>query len=281
MSRSVNEARVLMKLLDVDTISMSNFSKDKNLIENLERLDVLKVFKNFGKRGSSAKKGNFFDKYIETQYNSDMQSFIDIDSRGELLKKFDDDKAKNIRPQTGIYLWTDDEVDIGSGNVISCQNGTCLFVHHTVKVEIDKDVLIIGIENFETLMNAINIKHFFDKDVKMVFMFRNLSFLEYIKNAKNKIAYFPDYDVYGVKIYETEILKYNQNVSMFVPFSFESDLISIDSKKRYFEDLASKGGKYMAVTEIGQFVLKINKKHHKVLPQEFYSTFDTNINRGI
>lgn len=276
MNRSVNEARVLIQLLNTDVVSISSFSKDKNLIENLEKLNVIKVFKSIGKRGQSVKKGNFFDKYIKTQYNSDMQSFIDIESRGELLKKFDDDKAKKIMPQTGIYLWTNDNVDIGNGNIVSCLVGTCLFVHHTVKIEMDKDVLIIGIENFETLMNAINIKHFFDKDIKIVFMFRNLSFLEYIKTVKNKIAYFPDYDIYGVKIYETEILKYNQNVSMFVPSSFESDLISIDSKKRYFEDLASKGGKYMAVTEIGQFVLKINKKHHKILPQEFYSAFNTN-----
>jgi hypothetical protein len=58
---------------------------------------------------------------------------------------------------------------------------------------------------------------------------------------------------------------------MFVPSSFELDLISIDSRKRYFEDLASKDGKYQAVTEIGQFVLEINKKYNKILPQEFYS----------
>lgn len=271
MSRNINEARILIKLLDIDTISMSNFSKDKSLIEKFERLDVIKVFKNFGKRGKSVKKGNFFDKYIKTQYNSDMQSFIDINSRGDLLKKFGDDKAKNIYPQTGIYLWTDDKVDIGGGNIVSCQNGTCLFVHHTVKIEISDDILIVGIENFESLMKAINLKHFFDENQRIVFMSRNKIFLKYIKSAKNTIVYFPDYDVYGVKIYETEILKYNQNVSMFVPSSFESDLIDIDSKKRYFEDLASKDGKYMAVTEIGQFVLKINKRYQKILPQEFYS----------
>lgn len=279
MSRSLNEAKVLIKLLEIDTISMSNFSQDKSLIKKLENLDVIKVFKNFGKRGSGVKKGNSFDKYIKTQYNGDIQSFIDIDSRGKLLKKFDDDKAKSIKPQTGIYLWTDDEVNIGDGNIVSCKNGTCLFIHHTTKIEISEEVLIVGIENFETLMNAINIKHFFDKDVKIVFMFRNSSFLKYIKNAKNTIAYFPDYDVYGVKIYETEILKYNQNVTMFVPSSFELDLISVDSKKRYFEDLASKDGKYMAVTEIGKFILKINKNHCKVLAQEFYSVSALNIDR--
>jgi len=271
MSRSLNEAVVLKKLEDIDVISKSEFSSNKNLLEELKKIGVIDIFKSIGKRGNSVRRGKFFEKYIETQYNSNLKGFIEINSRGELLKAFGDDKAKNITPQTGVYLWTDDDVDIGNGNIISCKKGTSLFVHHSMKIEIADDVLIIGVENFETLMNAINIKHLFDKNRKIVFMFRNIGFLEYIKNSKNRILYFPDYDIYGVKIYETEILKYNQNVILFVPPNLEADLISVDSKKRYFEDLESIGGKYMAVTEVGQLILKLNKEYQKVLPQEFYS----------
>ena len=271
MSRSLNEAVALKKLEDIDVISISEFSHNKNLLAELEKLGVIDIFPNIGKRGNSVRRGKFFEKYIKTQYNSNLKGFIEINSRGELLEEFGDDKAKNITPQTGVYLWTDDEVDIGNGNIVSCKKGTCLFVHHSTKIEIAEDVLIVGIENFETLMNAINIKHHFDQNKKIVFMFRNVSFLKYIKNSKNTILYFPDYDVYGVKIYETEILKYNQNVSLFVAPSFEEDLMNVKSKKRYFEDLESKGGKYMAVTKMGQFILKINKDNQKVLPQEFYS----------
>jgi hypothetical protein len=270
MNRSLSEALLLKKLLDKEIMPISNFGKNKQLINRLEELEVIFVFSNIGKRGKSVRRGKYFDRYVKSHYNDNLQNFIDIDNRGELIDKFGEDKIKTVNPQTGIYLWSDDNVDIGNNNIISSKIDTALFVHHTKKIEIDRDVLVVGIENFETLVKAINIKHFFKEYKQIVFMFRNSSFLKFIKSSKNRIVYFPDFDIYGVRIYETEILKYNKTTTLFIPKSFELDLNKKGDRKRYFEDLNSKGGKYEAFTKRGQFILNMNEKYQKILSQEFY-----------
>ena len=271
MNRSLNEALLLIKLLDDKIISISSFGKNRQLINRLEELDVIFVFSNIGKRGKSVRKGKYFDRYVQSNYNNNLQSFIDIENRGELIDKFGEDKVKTINPQTGIYLWSNDNIDIGNNNIVSSQIDTALFVHHTKQIEIDKDILIVGVENFETLVKAINIKHFFKDYKKIVFMFRNSSFLKFIKNSNNKIIYFPDFDIYGVRIYETEILKYNKNTMLYIPKNFESDLDKKGDTKRYFEDLNSKSGNYQAFTKQGQLILRMNEKYQKILSQEFYN----------
>lgn len=269
MEQSIQIAKALIRIIKDEGIPLSKFSSNAALIEKLKSLDVISI--DTKGRGKVVSKGKFFQPYIERKYNGNPSSFIAADSRGELINDYGDDKIKQISPQKGLYLWSKDNISITLSTTLNNEEGIITFVQDRIKIFPSEDVTLVGIENFESLSYASFLYKHFPLPKKCIFIYRNASFSKLIKNTSLNILYIPDYDIFGIRIFETEILKSNPNTQLLVPYNFEAAFTHIDTTKKYFLQAHMKGGDYISSTTMGTYVLELIRKHKKIIPQEYFN----------
>jgi hypothetical protein len=91
---------------------------------------------------------------------------------------------------------------------------SAVFLKHIPKI--DKNILIVVVENFENLVYfKSQTKYFQDDDI--LFVYRNNKMRELITQIENKIIYFGDFDLEGINIYLNDIYPRNNNISLFIP----------------------------------------------------------------
>lgn len=264
------EANLLLKLVDTEKLALKAFSTNEELITKLKSLDVIDLFPSG--RGQAVRKGTHFDSYVERKFNGDLAAFVAIDNRGDSLLATGDDKAKRVAPQKGLFLWSNQDIAVSEGCTINNKEGVVTFIHDRIEVSLPKDVQIVGVENFESLTYAPRLIEAFDLflDKKILFVYRNASLYRLINEIRNPVTYLPDYDIFGIKIYETEILKYNPLAIMGIPLGIERILGSIKTEKKYLDQSMMKGGDYTPKTSVGIHVWSLLKHHRKIIPQEYF-----------
>lgn len=270
--QDIKIANALLKLVDIDSIASSDFTQSKKILSELKEKGVIRYAKNIGRKGSTVYKERFYDEYVERNYNGDLSGFIMEDERAMLFDGYGDDKGKHIRTQKGLVLWSNDNIEIVENYHLCCPEGIVVVVDHP-EVSIPKDVRIIGVENSETLKKVNRIKHLFDNEgeKRCLFVVRNKEFYALLSSEdREDIWYFPDYDIFGIRIYETEVLKYNQSVKLFIADDIDTVFKETNGRKLYIEHSHKKGGNYSPVTKDGQFLVSLIKKHRKIIPQEYF-----------
>lgn len=267
MKVSQARAKLLSKLLSVDSLPLSSFSKNISLIneyKNQEIIDVISL-----SRGKRVYKGEYFELHINNYYNGDLNEFIEVSTRGESTAKYGNDKVKHIAPQEGLFVWSSDAITVTSETCIKNEEGIISFIHDSVKIELCDTVEVVGVENFESLVYAKALYQSFEFSKKVLFVYRNKSFLKLIQNISNPIKYIPDYDMFGIRIYETEILKSNNSVELLIPINIVHMFNTVQTQKKYLEQKHMKGGEYKARTEKGKYLIALMKEYRRIIPQEY------------
>jgi len=270
--QDINIARALYSMMDTESLPKNKFSSSERVIMTLKEYGVIDVKKNKGKRGHTVYKSRHFDDYVARHYHGDPKQFIDEEERGALFDKYGDDKSKNIRTQKGLMVWSDDNIEILPGFRLNCPEDVTVTIDRE-DISIPHDVKVIGVENYESLKKAKRLKCFFDQDgkTKCLFIARNKEYNDFLRAWEGEnLWYFPDYDIFGVRIYETEILKSNKLVKVFIPDNLEEVFEKTDGRKLYLEQINSDGGGYKAFTSVGSILLSIMKNHKKVVRQEYF-----------
>lgn len=268
MKQSLQIAKALVKLIGESELPASRFSKNETLINNLKSLGVISV-ESKG-RGKVISKGNYFKDYVARNYNGEPELFLSVESRGELVSVYGDDKAMKISPQQGLFLWSEKNIPLTVSTFTGNEEGVVTFIHERVKISIPDDVTIVGVENFESLTYAIHLKKNFSLPDKCLFAYRNLSFNKLIMETALDVLYIPDYDIYGIRIFETEILKNNPSTKMLFPNDIEKVFARIDTSKKYFEQSQMVGAKYDPVTKDGKYIASLIRRYKRIIPQEYF-----------
>ena len=133
---------------------------------------------------------------------------------------------------------------------------------------IDENILIVVVENFENLIFWENQLEFFQKE-NILFIFRNKKMLEFIKNIKNRIIYFGDFDLAGIDIFQTQIKKRNKNIEFFIPKKIE-ELIEKYGNRTLFSKQWNKYNNIISEDDKIQQLINIIIKYQKGLEQEFF-----------
>ena len=256
-----------MKLLNVDSLALSSFSKNTSLIneyKNQKIIDVISL-----PRGKKVQKGEYFELHINNYYNGDLNEFVEMSTRGESTAKYGDDKIKHIAPQEGLFVWSRDAITLTSETCIENEEGIISFIHDSVKIDLCDTVEVVGVENFESLVHAKALYQSFEFSKKVLFIYRNKSFLKLIQKISNPIKYIPDYDMFGIRIYETEILKYNSSVELLIPLNIELMFDTVQTHKKYLDQKHMKGGNYKAITQRGKYLISLMEKYKRIIPQEY------------
>ncbi len=269
MKISINEAKTLLMLKEESPRTLSELPS-KIIVKYLDEQGIVLKTKRVGVRGYKVEKGKHFDSYIKTRYRDDLEGFVSAKSRAELQLKIGDDKAKTINPQKGIYIYSDDDIDIGLKYPLCLTDGSCMFIHELTEITLKQNVIIVGVENFENLTNSSKLKYFVKHQSPVLFIFRNASFLRLISKVKNKVLYFPDFDIPGIRIFETEILKYNSDAKMIIPAKLKNIIEEHGNAVKYLEHKSGKYGNYQAKTTEGKEMIVLINNLKKIVPQEIF-----------
>jgi hypothetical protein len=267
MKASQARAKLLFKLIDVDSMTLSSFSKNKALINEYKNQKIINIISL--PQGKRVQKGEYFQSHVERYYQGNLKKFLMTENRADLVKIYGDDKIKHVAPQEGLFVWSKDAIVLSTQTTIENEEGVITFVHHSVDINLEGNVLVVGVENFESLVKAKSLYKTFNFAKPVLFIYRNSTFLTLIKKIKNNIEYIPDYDIFGIRIYETEILKYNASVTLLIPSNIEDIFDTINTHKKYIEQKHMKGGEYQAVTQVGRELIGLMKKYRCIIPQEY------------
>lgn len=238
-------AKTLQKLVSLSEINGNEF-KNKNFLNKLVEEKILYV-KQIGKTQTKITLLDYeaLDNYLGNEYNiKDLDYYIKVMSqkqsqRSEIVKASGDTKTKQAATQTGLYISGYDTVTVKINDddfdINTIPNGTSLFIHQNTKIMINEDILIVGVENVENLLQIKKQKHLFDSFVKnKLFLLLNPTMLNIIGTLKNEYLHFGDFDLAGISIYETKIKAKTKHSNFFIPKNIEK-FLQKGNKKLYLK----------------------------------------------
>lgn len=178
--------------------------------------------------------------------NEQLESFSKTSPRDEIQKLQTSTKAKHSPSLKGLFISALDDVSLKLNDddvVIKANSGMAYFFFHTEKIEISKELVIVGVENYQVLWFAKKYEKFFEGK-KFLFISVNAYMLEWIEGVENEYIHFGDFDLAGLNIYANRViphLKKCKKHSFFVPSNIKEliekygDPALYDKQLRYKE----------------------------------------------
>jgi len=247
--------KTLLKLKEQKELNYSQVPK--SLIQELKTENLIEI-----KTLSANKKKILIKEQFYTKYKN-LEDIQKATSRSELVKTNSHTKAKKISPQDGLYL--NGNCKIGDIQLPIFTN-SALFLKEFPKIT--KNILVVGVENFENLIYfQSQLKYFQEKNI--LFVYRNSAMLRFIDSIENKIIYFGDFDLAGISIYLNEICKFNKDVTLFVPNNIE-ELIKNNGSSELYKNQFAKYKNLSTKISIIQNLINIINKNQKSLEQEYF-----------
>ena len=243
MSLSKNQIQQLQRLLRGETIAWSSLNTDmRNTLigEDLIIIKTNRSRKSIYVPNAEALK-MFLEHHFEELRGMDWRSedFSTAISRSELAANSGNSKTKEIRSCPGFMVNSYEPISAklnGKGIVIAPKEGTMLFVADWEHFEIPQEVLIVGIENMENFRCIREQRYLFPSERPILFVSRypqSTDLRNWLQNISNEYLHFGDFDLAGMRIYETEFYKFVGNrASFFIPSDIEARL-SNGSTERY------------------------------------------------
>ncbi len=221
----------IKQLLEDETITEGRF-KNKEIIKLLRQNGSVVD----GKRGAKVryvhlvKRENIF--LFLNNYDYKISSVLEIDeyiknifdakvSRDTIQKFHNNTKARTSKSMYGLHVSSLQSVDIKLDDEmvsILAHNGLGYFLFHTQKIELHKDTVVVGVENYQVVWFAKKYKKFFGNNALFVVVTPYM--LEWIQDLQNEYIHFGDYDLAGISIYLNKIiprLQKSKKYSMFIP----------------------------------------------------------------
>jgi len=265
---TLNKAKSLLKLKKEGEVPYSSFSK--KMIKDLYNDDLI-IIKQLNRSQKKIIKKESFDKRYSEDYLID---FIDAKSNLDLMKLNEDTKAKKI--ENFNFIINGKCLIKLNENIVQLPISSGVYLTVDYFPIIEDNVTIIIVEN---LKNMKYINYHFIKSENIIYIYRsNTKIKEFLeKYDKNKIYYFGDFDLAGLKIYLSEFYLINKNIEFIIPeniFSliskfgneklFYKQRIYIDFfKKEIYLDFLKNNIKFK---ELINFIIK----EKKVLEQEYF-----------
>lgn len=243
MSLSIKQIQQLQRLLRGETIAWSSLNNDMR--NTLIGDDLIIIKTNRSRKSIYVPNAEALKMFLEQHFEElrgkdwDSDNLVSSTSRAELAVNSGNSKTKEIRSCPGFMVNSYNPVYAklnGKDIVIAPQEGTMLFVADWDHFEIPKEVLVVGIENMENFRRIREQRHLFPTDRPILFVSRypqSTDLRNWLQNISNDYLHFGDFDLAGMRIFETEFHKFLGNrASFFIPADIETR-ISNGSTERY------------------------------------------------
>lgn len=286
MSLSKNQIQQLQRLLRGETIAWSSLNTDmRNTLigEDLIIIKTNRSRKSIYVPNAEALK-MFLEHHFEELRGMDWRSedFSTAISRYELPANSGNSKTKEIRSCPGFMVNSYDSIPAklnGKDIVIAPEEGTMVFMSDWEHFEIPQEVLVVGIENMENFRRIREQRYLFPTDRPILFVSRypqSTDLRNWLQNISNEYLHFGDFDLAGMRIFETEFYKFIGNrASFFIPSDIETRL-SNGSTERYNTQYA-KFKNYIPKDQRLLPLYNMINHHHRCYDQEGYIICNYNI----
>lgn len=243
MSITTKQIQNLRSLLKKETIAWSALNAEVRQLLINEQLLTISTHRS--RKSIYAPNTEALQTFLEQRFeelrgiNWDSNDFGDATSRSELAAYSGNSKTKEIRSCPGFMVNSYEPIYAklnGKDIVIAPEEGTMVFMADWEHFEIPQEVLVIGIENMENFRCIRGQRYLFPTDRPILFVSRypqSIDLRNWLQLIPNDYLHFGDFDLAGMRIYETEFFKFLGNrASFFIPIDIESRL-SNGSTERY------------------------------------------------
>lgn len=243
MSITTKQIQNLRSLLKKETIAWSALNAEVRQLLINEQLLTISTHRS--RKSIYAPNTEALQTFLEQRFeelrgiNWDSNDFGDATSRSELAAYSGNSKTKEIRSCPGFMVNSYEPIYAklnGKDIVIAPEEGTMVFMADWEHFEIPQEVLVIGIENMENFRRIRGQRYLFPTDRPILFVSRypqSVDLRNWLQLIPNDYLHFGDFDLAGMRIYETEFFKFLGNrASFFIPIDIESRL-SNGSTERY------------------------------------------------
>jgi len=229
------EKKVVERLDLNGSISIKQITPQRYQIELLKEENIFILLKSLGY--IKIETIDDIDRYIEEILNKNV-------SRDKIQQSTKSTKSKTSKSLKGLYISSLENIDIKINDEIVTiipTNGLGYFCFYTEKITVSKDIIIVGVENYQVVWFAKKYIELF-QDKNLLFIVRNIYMREWIEDLENEYIHFGDYDLAGISIYINDIvprLKKSKKHSMFIPKNIEflikeyGDRELFEKQKRY------------------------------------------------
>lgn len=279
MSLTTKQIQNLRSLLKKEAIAWSALNAEVRQLLIDEQL--LTVSTHRSRKSIYAPNTEALQTFLEQRFeelrgkNWDSDDFGDATSRSELAAYSGNSKTKEIRSCPGFLVNSYDPIYAklnGKDIVIAPEEGTMFFMADWEHFEIPQEVLVIGIENMENFRRIREQRHIFPAERPILFVSRypqSTDLRNWLQLIHNDYLHYGDFDLAGMRIFETEFFKCLGNrASFFIPTDIESRL-SNGSITRYNEQYQ----KFKNYTPADKRLLSLYKMitlYHRCYDQEGY-----------
>lgn len=279
MNLPIKQIQQLQRLLKGEAIAWSSLNND---MRNTLIGDDLIIIKTYRSRKSiyvpnAEALKMFLEQHFEELRGIDWASddFSSATSRAELAASSGNSKTRKIRSCPGFMVNCYDPISAilnGKDIVIAPEEGTMVFMSDWEHLEIPQEVLVVGIENMENFRYIREQRYLFPTDRPILFVSRypqSTDLRNWLLNIPNEYLHFGDFDLAGIRIYETEFYKFLGNrASLFIPKDVESRIAN-GSIKRYNTQYVKYKNYIPQDTRLLQ-LCKIINHYHRCYDQEGY-----------
>lgn len=201
-------------------------------------------------------------------------------SRDEVAERFSDTKRIESKSFNGLMVSVFDKIEVTLNSVrqyIYPVEGTGLFIHYSTKLELNNDIVLVGVENPQVVWFISRYRHLFNQDKQYIFLslseFKTSYQYEWLESFSGDYIHFGDFDLAGISIYLTRIvprLKNSKSHSFLIP----ENIYEIIKTKNYKKDYSNQT-KYLKLDAKDddnlQKLIDFIKYNKITLEQEFLS----------
>lgn len=164
------------------------------------------------------------------------------DSRASMAAETGNSKLLTIRSCPGFPINSYEPIECslnGESFVVNPPEGSFVFIDDWLQFSIHQDVVVVGIENMENFRMIRRQRKLFESvlgDKPLLFVSRypqSTDLRNWLMGIPNKYVHFGDFDLAGLRIFETEFYKHlSYRGSFFIPYDIETRLQN-GSAERY------------------------------------------------
>ena len=172
-------------------------------------------------------------------------------SRAEQTYTTGNSKLVSVRSCPGFPVNSYEPIECelnGDAFVVHPANGSFTFICDWRSFSIPKDVIVVGIENMENFRLVQRQQYLFEESLggnKLLFVSRypqSADLRSWLKIISNRYVHFGDFDLAGIKIFQTEFEKYlGERASFLIPSDIKTRL-HVGSSKRYDDQINNASG---------------------------------------